>query len=344
MRYLVKKRDTLWGIAKKELGDPNLWREIARQNRIKAPYIIVIGQSLLMPKRHNSHIRLSSKGGFRPANNSRVITGIADQQPHEHGAGSVPGRAFLFVLSDEVLPSGKLVRKVLQVPGDMGEYVASNPELFGIKPIAPSSSVSLGEHALGNTNSRFTSASTKRGGAPNMRGRPVYIDVAKAKAAGVTIHSTEEIIADLDRLAKADPTLKSRITKLKTVINAVEGEVLLKGDVPASAVKSRGAMIATRGFRAVQIVGVLFTVYDIGKASVKSVDQQSVNPIAAEGIRQVGGWGMGWMGMKLGCATGALLGIETGPGAVITCGAGGLIFGVAGYFGFDWLADFIDEN
>jgi LysM repeat protein len=340
MRYIVKKGDTLWAIAKRQLANPLLWPEIARLNRLKAPYLIVIGQGLALPDRYT---RASTGDGLRPGGSARSITGIS-QPPMEEGAGTIPGRAFLFVLADEILPSGKVVRKVLQVPGDMGEYVAANPELFGIKPVNPHSPVSLGEHALGNTNSRFTSASTKAGGAPNMSGRPVYIDIAKAKAAGVTIHSTEEIIADLDELAKADPSLKPRVDKLKGVIKAVEGEVLLEGNVPAKGIKSSGAMATTRALRGVQAVGILLTVYDLGQATVKSVDQGSVKPIAAEGVRQVGGWGMGLVGMKLGCLAGAAVGIETGPGAVLTCGIGGLVFGTAGYFGFDWVADFIDEN
>ena len=200
-----------------------MWNEIARLNGISAPYLIVTGQYLKLPERQSFHIRPHHGGGLRPTLVGYDYTGLMDQQPLEQGASSLPGRAFLFVLADEILPSGKLVRKVLEVPGNMAEQIAANPELFGIKPVNPNSTFSIGEHALGNVNSRFISASSKPAGAPNIGGRPVYIDIAKAKAAGVTIHSTESIIADLDRLAKADPTLKSRISKLKNVIESVEG-------------------------------------------------------------------------------------------------------------------------
>jgi hypothetical protein len=208
----------------------------------------------------------------------------------------------------------------------------------------PGAKVSIGEHALGNTNSPYSSASTKPGGAPNMAGRPVYIDITKAKSAGVTIHSTEEIIADLDRLAKEQPQMKPRIDKLKSVIGSVEGEVLLEGKVPPSAIKSGGAMALTRGLRFVQAVGMVLTVYEVSKATVKSVEQSSPKPIIAEGIRQVGGWGMALAGMKIGGIAGAAVGIETGPGAILTGAAGALIFGTAGYFGADWVADMIDKN
>jgi hypothetical protein len=43
-------------------------------------------------------------------------------------------------------------------------------------------------------------------------------------------------------------------------------------------------------------------------------------------------------------ALGAAAGVETGPGMVLTAIGGGLIGGVAGYFGGDWVADFIYED
>jgi hypothetical protein len=258
---------------------------------------------------------------------------------------SNPWRAFFFVLADEVLPSGKLVRKVLEFPdASQAQYILSKPEMFGLNPPNPNATFSLGEHALGNNQSRFLSASTKRGGAPNFSGRPVYIDIKKAIAAGAKIHSTEAIISDLDRIQKANPNLKPRIDQLKKIISSVEGEVLLEGNIPASAIKSKTAMMTTRSLRAIQVIGMAFTVYDIGKATSKSVKQESIKPIAAEGLRQVGGWAAAVAGAKAGGLFGAAAGVETGPGLILTGFAGALIFGTAGYFGADWLADFIDEN
>ncbi|MBK8335194.1 MAG: LysM peptidoglycan-binding domain-containing protein [Sterolibacteriaceae bacterium] len=344
MRYIVRQGDTLRQIAGSMLGDAARWDELARLNGIGPPYTLVTGQSLQVPERDNAHLRGWTEGGSRAGAPVRLVAGSAAQPPREQGADALPARAFLFVLADEILPSGKLVRKVLEVPVSSAEYVAAHPELFGIKPGNPASTVSIGEHALGNTASRYTSASSLKGGAPNIAGRPVFIDIPKARAAGVVIHNTEEIVADLERLAAADPSLRARVNKLKEVIKSVEGEVLLEGNVPAGAVKSAGAMAVTRGLRAVQVVGVVLTVYDLGNATVKSVERRSASPLLAEGVRQAGGWGMAWAGMKLGCAGGAALGIETGPGAVLTCAGGGLLFGVLGYVGFDWLADKIDQN
>jgi hypothetical protein len=300
------------------------------------------------PNKHPRHgwLVLGDKV-FLPTNQlgNRTLVDPGQRSPKNEFIDADPWRAFLFILADEVLPSGKLVRKVLEIPGpSQAQYIQAHPEIFGMKPPNPSSSLSLGEHALGNNNSRFLSASTKPGGAPNIQGRPVYIDIKKAQAAGVKIHSTAEIIADLDRLVRANPQLKARVDKLKSVIGSLEGEVLLEGNVPASAIKSKGAMMATRGLRVVQVIGIAFTVHDVGKATVKSVRQQSVKPIAAETIRQIGGWGGAMAGIKVGGLTGAALGIETGPGAILTGTVGAIIFGTAGYFGADWVADFIDSN
>ncbi|MBN8231087.1 hypothetical protein JYK02_26555 [Corallococcus macrosporus] len=246
---------------------------------------------------------------------------------------------------DETVPSGKVVRKVLEFPGaSQAEYFLANPEIFGMKPPSPTSSFSLGEHALGHNQSRFLSASTQRAGAPNITGRPVYIDIQKATDAGVKIHSTEAILEDLARLEKAHPDWRTRIDKLRKAI-VMEGEVLLEGNVPASAIKrTHHAMTAARSLKAIQVIGLAFTVYDVSKATEKSVKQASIKPITAEGIRQVGGWAAAMAGMKVGALTGATLGFETGPGAILTGFAGALIVGTAGYFGADWVADLIDEN
>ncbi|HBS6033794.1 TPA: glycine zipper family protein, partial [Klebsiella pneumoniae] len=96
--------------------------------------------------------------------------------------------------------------------------------------------------------------------------------------------------------------------------------------------------------RVVQVTGIVFTAYDLEQASKKSLKNGSVKPIPAEVIRQAGGWGMAVAGAKIGTVAGAAVGIETGPGVVLTGLIGGVIFGTAGYFGADWVADHIDEN
>lgn len=341
--------DTLRRIAARELASPQRWRELAEANHLRPPYRLLIGQRLRVPRAGAP--RTAHRHGRAPAITGRTPpsavaeTSNAQGTSKDEGAAWTVGRSFLFGVVDEVLPSGKIVRKVLMFPPrTQAEAIAAKPEVYGIKPNAPGSSASLGEHALGNTQSRYISGSTKPRGAPNIQGRPVYIDAAKAQKAGVTIHSTEEVVRDLDRLVAENPQLADRVARLKKAITEVEGEVLLAGEVPASAIKSAGAMTATRVLRGVQIIGVVFTVVDLTKATVKSVEHQSAKPIVAESIRQVGGWGGGILGAKIGGAAGAAVGIETGPGAVVTGFVGAVIFGVAGYLGADWVADFIDKN
>ena len=80
------------------------------------------------------------------------------------------------------------------------------------------------------------------------------------------------------------------------------------------------------------------------RAANRSYEEKSIKPIAAETVRQVGGWGGAAAGAKLGAMAGAALGIETGPGAIITGAVGALIGGGLGYFGADWAADQISPN
>lgn len=258
------------------------------------------------------------------------------------------GGAFLFILTDELLPSGKIVRKVVVPPPQkIFDYFNGNIyEYKGMFPPNPLGKVSIGEHALGVNNSPYLSGSSLLHGAPNINGIPHYIDIKKAEAAGCKIYSTEEIILDLKRLKKQAPTIEAKM-RLDKVINAVsniEKEVLIEGHIPPKAVKSPTSMKITKGLRVLNIIGFVITAYELEQATEKSITQKSLKPISAEVIRQVGGWGAAIAGAKIGAIAGAAVGIETGPGAILTGAIGSIIFGVAGYCGADWIADYIDEN
>ena len=213
-----------------------------------------------------------------------------------------------------------------------------SPEVFGMAPPDPRSPISIGEHAAGANQGRFLWASSLPRGAPNMAGTPFWIDRAKAEAAGVTFHSTEEIVADLRRLEAADPTRKFRLDKVINAVTNVEKEVLLEGRVPATAIKSAGSMHLTQGLRVVQFVGMALTVVDMTRAANQSMTTHSAVPLAAETIRQTGSWSGALLGARIGGMAGAAVGVETGPGAIVTGAVGALIFGTAGYFGADWVA------
>ena len=112
----------------------------------------------------------------------------------------------------------------------------------------------------------------------------------------------------------------------------------------ALAQKYRGSQALGRVGRVVSVLGVIFTVTDLAVASHQSLEQQSLRPLQAEAVRQVGGWAGALAGMKIGGAGGAALGLGTGPGAIITGAIGALVFGALGYFGADFLADRISPN
>ena len=183
---------------------------------------------------------------------------------------------------------------------------------------------------------------------------------------------------------EVNPHLKNRITTLMNRIKNVEGELLIEGSVPKNAVKKvsnvHSAYILTaeelttkralgliteaeylselksltksyerlkivgRAGRVITVIGVVFTAVELAEAGQKSYAQNSFKPIAAESIRQVGGWGGAIAGGEIGFLVGAALGIESGPGLFVTGAIGAIIFGAAGYAGADWVADWVDDN
>jgi hypothetical protein len=98
------------------------------------------------------------------------------------------------------------------------------------------------------------------------------------------------------------------------------------------------------GGRVFLVVGVAVDTMRMGQAAVQSHRQGSVKPLAAQTVRTAGSLAMAWAGAKAGIAAGGLAGVETGPGMVLTAIGGGLIGGTAGYFGADWIADWIYED
>lgn len=352
MHYVVQPGDTLWRIAAVHFGDPQKWNLIAQDNPHTQANRLLVGESLFL---RDSAVTVRMGTSAPPMLLTKAHAHTATASASEHSPSLIPGRAFLFVLADEINPlNQKVVRKVMVNPKLASALsfrlgttvpVMPNPELFGLHATAPSSPVSMGRHAMGMKPSPFSSASTHVAGAPRFSGNRFWIDVGKAEAAGASFHNTQEILDDLDRIARKMKTPQdlARVEQIKELVK-LDREVLVKGPVPAAAVKGATSMAITRSLQGVQIVGFVVTAVDLTNATQKSVQQNSVKPIAAEGIRQAGGWTMAWAGAKLGAAGGALVGIETGPGALITGAVGAVVGGVAGYWGFDWIADHIDSN
>jgi hypothetical protein len=98
------------------------------------------------------------------------------------------------------------------------------------------------------------------------------------------------------------------------------------------------------GGRLFLVVGIVVDTVQLGAATVESIEKETPRPVLAQAIRTGGSWAMAWAGAKAGVLIGGAAGIETGPGLVLTAIGGGILFGIAGYMGADWIADFIYED
>jgi hypothetical protein len=294
------------------------------------------------------------------------------------GSPSVsPARGFLFVVFDQLPEVGtrNLVRKVGVVPKNFALHPA-NPlgrltaaqHALGVNP----------------SQSQWLSASGRPFGAANFQGTPLLIDTAKIANGGGRVITTAELVVALRKHAGRNPSSASQVNRLINAITHAEEEVLVEGSTPPRSARPlsashnryvkaaealweqfdakqmtraeleaglsslddayKGARAVGRVGRVFMVAGIVFTVIDVTRATSQSIKQRSVKPIAAETLRQVGGWGSAITGAKIGTLTGAAFGIETGPGAVITGAISAVIFGAAGYFGADWIADHISEN
>ena len=377
--YIIQYGDTLKKIAKEKLGNEERWYEIAQLNNLQSPYQLYIGEKIKLPNRISM---------FKPQ--PPVIS--VEQQP----ATMSYARGFMFVVFEQLptIGSDKVVRKIAAIEVDFSKH----PDL---SPKNSFSSITEVDHALGNNQSRFLSASNKPYGSPTNvigeittnankpttavvgKSQPVIIDLNKLPP-GTRIVSETELLTLLEQKMEVNPHLKNRITTLMNRIKNVEGELLIEGSVPKNAVKKvsnvHSAYILTaeelttkralgliteaeylselksltksyerlkivgRAGRVITVIGVVFTAVELAEAGQKSYAQNSFKPIAAESIRQVGGWGGAIAGGEIGFLVGAALGIESGPGLFVTGAIGAIIFGAAGYAGADWVADWVDDN
>ena len=338
---VVRPNDRLTDIARQVLGSSERWQEIAAANGSGARDRILIGQPLSVARPVDQS----------PLHPPTVIARPDRGRPmHEQPATAILGRVHLFVMADEPNPfTRRVVRKVLLPPRGVtapGEITRlTHPERHGFRPRDPMSNVGPGRHVGGRVDSRFTSASNEALGSPRFKGGRFFINVSKARAAGVTLHETPAIIADLDRVIArtADPTRQARLRWIRDKALTVDREVLLEGAVPASAVKTGSMMALTRGAQGVSGVGILITAYDVARAGERAHDQHSIRPLAVETVRQTGGWAGAWAGMQIGGSLGTLVGIEAGPGALVTGLVGGIVGGLAGFTGAEWAARWIEH-
>lgn len=363
MAETVRLGDSFSSLAERMLGDGSRWQEVEQANRLPEPGLLLLDQQIRAPSTTAQDASLTVVGkapsvGLLQTRPSGAGSGPAQRSSNarETRPALVPAHSYVFVVADEVNPlNGKVIRRVITSPKLADEVakrigkpvqVFPNPERFGFSASDPNSALPLGRHAQGMKPSPFQSASrTQPLGARRFAGDPFWIDEAKARAAGATFHEAPEVVSDLRRiLAKTkNPAGRAQLEGIIKIVHE-DREVLLKGAVPAAAVKGVGAMSATRALQGVEIIGFVMSAVSLEHATERSFDQHSVRPLAAETVRQAGGWAAAWAGMKLGALGGAAVGIESGPGAVVTAAAGGIVGGVIGYFGFGWIADHIEKH
>lgn len=291
-------------------------------------------------------------------NNTRFVSKDPNVSQHQFGP-YIPAYHHLFVVVEEIGKDGFLTRKIYEKIND--DFLQKlkltpdqlkmeiHPEKYGMAPRAPQSNIGVARHVMGMNKSPYISTTDGLSPSARMIGKSIFIDVGKAEQAGIKRVSTQEILQALEAYKVRFPHLTDDVNKIALKVAGIDKEILLHGGkIPASAIFTEESLSMTktviRGARVVQVFGIAFTAYDLGKAGEKSIEINSPRPIAAETVRQIGGWSAAAKGFAIGGSLGAAAGIETGPGAVVTGIIGGIVFGVAGYFAADWVADYIYKN
>ena len=98
-------------------------------------------------------------------------------------------------------------------------------------------------------------------------------------------------------------------------------------------------MSPDRVWQLFQSVGLAWTAVEMGRAGADSAKRKSIRPLAVESVAQAGSWAAGIAGFKAGGKLGALVGLKTGPGMLVTAAMGACIGGLAGYVGAKRVAD-----
>ncbi len=176
---------------------------------------------------------------------------------------------------------------------------AGNAVSHGIQPSGPGVELHPVEHCLNEhlgKPSPYSPASTKPNGAPNIKGTPVWIDIGKLNDGQVLSHS--DIVKSSEEFLSRNEHLRERF-EIWRKFQAKEGEVLIKGQVPADAVYSQRAI---RLHRFLNGTGkVLF----IGALAMDTASFFLAEDKAGEAARIAGGWTGAWAGGTIGAAGGA---------------------------------------
>jgi hypothetical protein len=109
---------------------------------------------------------------------------------------------------------------------------------------------------------------------------------------------------------------------------------------PTARQQLRGLRI---GHGALVLAGVAVDVWQMAKAVRRSVSMRSALPATAQAARSLTTWGAVWAGAELFGTGGALMGLELGPGVVITTAIGATVGGCVGFFAGDWVAQQVES-
>jgi hypothetical protein len=282
----------------------------------------------------------------------------------------MPARVFFFWVIDEIGKDG-YVRMIYADEATAREWIKEvfagqtdkglekllrfelQPEKYGLRARRPASTKNskVAKHVMAKLpayQSPYLSASSQfPEGSPRFSGRRIFIDKQRLRASGAKVVTTEEIVDLLEAYGKKHPHEKSKVEDFINKVRNIDKEVLIQPNdiIPPGAIitHEQYAMqkkIRTGGY----VLGAFsfaFTAYDINVAAGQSIEIKSVKPLAAESIRQVGGWGGAYIGAELGAAVGVWYG---GVGAPIGALIGGIVGGWIGYGSADGVADSIHAN
>ena len=235
------------------------------------------------PLGHSASLDLYSAFNGDPLNGFDADGGCANQTQNSQGQTSTG--FFVTAWQNPLSFSDYVVR--MEDPSLVNQVLAAGyPEPTG---------GSLAELVLGldPDHSAGCPASTIPGGAPNINGEPLWIDVDQVKANGGTILQNSDIIAALRQSGVSESQIQIYLNNQSS-----EGEVAIASVVPSSAVNTEG-MMYLRGFgQVLAIVGAVNTGISLGDALNESIDQGTPAPLAAETARQAGGCGGAWAGAE----------------------------------------------
>jgi LysM repeat protein len=369
--YIVQYGDTLPVIAKNELGNEARWLEIAQLNNITSPYQLFVGQKIKLPSRISMVNPQPTVSGlnFSPATMTlaRGVMFVVFEQLPEVGSKNVIRKVQVVPTDFSLKPRNpfgniSLADHALNLKPLESQFLSASTKPFG--------SPTMGKASLVNPNGwkELLLIDTHQAMAKGSR-----VFTVPEVVADLNRHAA---------LFPNNKKLQERISKLIRTIEKVEGEVLITNGVPGDAVTKissahtpyieaadeiwaavdgkkitleqaeerlailaksyERAKIVGRVGRVLTVVGAVFTAVDLTVAGKQSYDKNSFRPIAAESVRQIGGWSGAYAG---GVAGGALFGIlfsETGPGAILAGAGGAMIFGAIGYWRGDVIAGWID--